>query len=611
MTKQYCFLIFVLASLLCCSCRQRVIPSEKPPHWFEHYTAFHKKAYQEHFSSSIDSLPDTLDWRTALVKQYYQENTHEPYWTYRGIQEGRIDTLLHYLALSYEHGIPDTFFHLPDLTHTMELLRKHQVKNDSSLYDTLTKLEFALTKAYLSYVEALTFGATDPLIANGGKWMMTTLQSDSDFVSTTLAKMKQLPATLRECQPQDSNYLALQSEMRRLHPLTDSTWTPIEEQVVFKGEHSPTLANVCKRLQLTGELPNHVSNNTLDDKLLSAINLFRRNNAIPESDSLDLETIRKLNRPISYYVEKIAVNLERLRWQVTPQKDKQFIAVNIPDFTMKTYVDGAMVFQTRICCGRTQNPKADPTRVKNGLVKAFKAESPLLYSEIKRIILNPEWSIPYDIIKDEYYYKLCRSNTAVVNREKLFIKDIRNGRQIIPDSINWNEVSQNNIPYRLYQSSGRHNALGQIKFDFANSQSVYLHDTNNKGAFKRRSRALSHGCIRVENPFDLANILYELNEFDSTRIEQLGILVGNKPTTEEGEKYLEELHKRDSIQESKLTDEQRLFYRKLKPTGIALKNRMPLYIEYWTCFVGDNGQIQYREDIYYKDGNISTLLRMR
>lgn len=607
MAKRYFFLI-VLASIILASCKPRVIPSERPPHWFEYYTTFHKKEYQEHFSSNVNDL-DTSDWHTVLVKQYYQENTYEPYWTCRGMQEGRIDTLLHYLSHSFEHGIPDTFFHLQDLTQTLERLKNHQVKNDASLYDTLSKLELALTNAYLSYVEVLSFGATDPKLANGGKWLMTNLESDSNFIAQSLLKMKQLPATLRECQPTDTTYLALQREIRRLHPLADSTWTPIEERVIFKDQSSPALANVCKRLHLTGELSSNVSSNYLDDKLLAGINRFRRNNAIPESDSLDLETIRKLNRPISYYLEKIAVNLERLRWHVTPQKDKQHIAVNIPDFTMRTFVDGAMVFQTRICCGKTQNPKADPTRIKDGLVKAFKSESPLLYSEIKRVVLNPEWSIPYDIIKDEYYYKLCKSNTAVVHREKLFIKDIRNGRQMIPDSINWNVVNQKNIPYRLYQSSGRHNALGQIKFDFANSQSVYLHDTNNKGAFKRRTRALSHGCIRVENPFELANILYEFNEFDTTKIEQLGILVGKEPTTEEGEKFLENLHKRDSIQESKLTDEQRLFYRKLKPTSVALKNRMPLYIEYWTCFVGDNGDIQYREDIYYKDGNISTLLR--
>ena len=161
----------------------------------------------------------------------------------------------------------------------------------------------------------------------------------------------------------------------------------------------------------------------------------------------------------------------------------------------------------------------------------------------------------------------------------------------------------------MFQSSGRHNALGLIKFDFPNPESVYLHDTNNKGAFKRRVRALSHGCVRVQNPFDLAAVIYELNGYDEKRLEELGIIVGNEPTTEDGEKYLEEREKKEEEYYERLSDELKKFYRKIRPTRLKLEHTMPVYFEYYTCFVGDNGYIHYRNDLYYKDGNILYSIR--
>ena len=93
--------------------------------------------------------------------------------------------------------------------------------------------------------------------------------------------------------------------------------------------------------------------------------------------------------------------------------------------------------RNRICCGKTQSPENVPARHKNGLIVPFKSETPLLFSKIRTVVLNPEWNIPYDIIKNEYYHKLVRSNTAVVNREHLYIRDARNNQYVVPDSINW------------------------------------------------------------------------------------------------------------------------------------------------------------------------------
>lgn len=600
--------LLICICILCISgCTKLKGKVEPKPHWFKYYSVFNNGDYQAYFQEhmGIDSL-----FADEPYREWFYGTEPSPVWTANGLQEHRTDALLEQLSLSYEHGIPSSFFGYDTLVASIRRLHDHEFPNTDSLYAVLFNLEHALTKAYVQYAHALQFGATDPKVVNGGKWLYKMIQPDSSFYRQLADGIAEVSNTLTTMKPTDTIYLRYQEELLRLYPLKDTLLEEIPVKSVKKGHTSDIIPLVCRRLRLTGELPENYPDTTLlTSQVIESINLFRIANNIPTCDSLGKETIEKLNRPVSYYLDKLSANMERLRWRTAATKADNFIAVNIPDFTLQAFVNQKCEFKTKICCGKTQNPKNDPSRVHNGITKAYKAETPLLHSEIRRIILNPEWNIPYDIVKNEYYYKLCKNNTAVINREQLYIIDTRTGKYVAPESIDWTKIKRNNIPYRLFQSSGRHNALGLVKFDFANTESVYLHDTNNKGAFKRRVRTFSHGCVRVENPFDLVNILYAYNEFDEWELEKLGMVMGEEPSTKKGEKYLEKMEEKETERYEKLSDEEKLYYRKLRPTPVNLPKAMPLFIEYYTCFIGDNGQMQYREDIYYKDDNILNILR--
>lgn len=597
--------------LLLLSCKTKNTEVEPIPHWFDEYSSFNKKDYQQYFSREINALsPDFVLFGNA-VKQFYQQRDYEPLWTLNGLQEHKIDTLFQFLSTSYTHGLPASLFSQTELDSCIFRLKNHTIENNPDvLYPLLFNIEKQLTTDYLHYANALKFGVTNPKLVNGNKWFNQTQAADSAFVAGLLHQWPALTPTLTAMASQDSAYLRLRQELQRLYPLKDSLFEPLAAKSLSLNQKDKMILLLCQRLQLTGELPRDFApTDTLTETVMAAVNLFRVNNAIPESTDLDVETVEKLNRPISYYIDKLSVNMERLRWKVLPQKGADYIAVNLPDFSLSAFREGEKVFTTNICCGKTENPKGKDERYKDGLILPFKSETPLMVSEITRIVLNPEWNIPYSILKDEYYPKLLKSNTAVINKEHLYVIHAKNKKNVVPDSINWHKVNRKNIPYRLIQSSGTYNALGLVKFDFANTESVYLHDTNNKSAFKRRKRALSHGCVRVQNPFDLAAILYEMNDFDEQKIEELGIMVGNAPTTEEGEEFLKKKEEREEKYYENLSDENKRFYRKLRPTSIHLENPMPLYIEYYTCFVGDNDCIQYRDDVYYKDENINYLIK--
>jgi murein L,D-transpeptidase YcbB/YkuD len=319
------------------------------------------------------------------------------------------------------------------------------------------------------------------------------------------------------------------------------------------------------------------------------------------SDTAILDTF---NHTKTYFVDKIIANLERNRWRVSPSKGRNYIVVNIPDFMVKGYIQDSCYVSLKICCGLTlTKSEREKSTLMNHVYPSGKWETPLLNSSINYLVLNPEWNIPYSIMKDEYLVKLQKNNLTIIQKEKLMVYD-RTRNRVEPDTIDWKRFSKKNIPYTLVQTSGKHNALGIIKFDFPNPESVYLHDTPNKGAFKRKNRAVSHGCCRVENPMDLAHFIFKYNELSEYEIEKINIVLGFTPTSEQGVQYLDTLLQAELKNIEKLTDLQKKFYRSLRPTRYKLNKQIPIFIEYFTCFLNENGEIQYCDDVYYKDYGI-------
>lgn len=596
------FLLTLLIPILMIGCNHNAHNQPKP-HWFKHYTHFDNGNYTDFIREKIENEHDSVDF-SYLIRDFYKDRNFHPFWTKNGLQEKDIDTLLSFFTEAPEHGISASFFDYSHISDLILNLKENKTPNNDTLYDVLYKIERSLTKNYLKYVLSLQFGATDPKVIHGRKWYYEVEKPEPEHVRNLLSNIDKFSEEMRLHQPDDKNYTALQNNLAKLLKLKSSALDTIvcAQNSTFKRD-SLTISNIRKRLEAFGLKTNEKHKDfeaNLDDYLAQ----FRSNNGLsPECEVSEIISI--LNHPENN-IKKLCANMERLRWKKRHNKsdDTVYICVNIPDYQYIAVQNDSIILKNRICCGKTQNPKGIESRYKNGIIVPFKAETPLLFSYISSITLNPEWKIPYDIIKNEYYPKLTRSNTACINREHIYIKDVRNGRYVVPDSINWNKVSRDNIPYRLYQTSGKYNALGQVKFVFANSESVYLHDTNNKGAFKRRRRALSHGCVRVENPFDLAEWIYIVNKFDTNYIEQLHIISGEEPKTEKGEEFLEERTEKELEYYESLSDYEKAFYHELRPTGVALKKRIPLFIEYYTCFVDENGEIQYREDIYYKDSNI-------
>ena len=604
------FLLLFPVFVLCASCENKteIDTVEEPQHWLTQYSFFKKEVYYKYFKKQLFSEENNYLWLTQLQDYYCLRDTL-PYWTIDGYQDTLIENMLTMLQNSIYHGFPKNLFYNDSLVSLADKLKSFHADKEPTLYQLLFQMEFLLSKAYINYVNAIQFGVINPSLVNGGKWLYKTEETDTFFVSSSLNSLDTIWQFIETIYPKKEDYFALQQEMKKWYILQDSVWETIDFHAVDSGKTDSIIPKIAKRLAWIGFENNHTSD-TLDSALLEELNRFRRANAIAENNALDEETLNALSRLPQYYIDKIAVNLERLRWKIIPQKNENYIAVNIADFSLSAYLDNEKKVSMKICCGNTEShPQRVEKRTKNGIVQAAYWESPMLYGEVSQLILNPQWNVPEKITEEEYYYRLVKDPQSFLEKEKMFIVDMRTNKPILLDSIDWSKTKATHFPYRLVQKSGYFNALGIIKFDFPNTERVYLHDTPNKRGFLRKNRAITHGCIRLEQPIELAKIIFELNAFTDKEIERIMIDLHQPPTSEAGKLYAEEKEKKESEYFEKLPENERFFYRKLRPKLMMLKKKMPLYIEYYTCFLDANGTVNYRDDVYFKDVSLLYVLK--
>ena len=261
---------------------------------------------------------------------------------------------------------------------------------------------------------------------------------------------------------------------------------------------------------------------------------------------------------------KLAINMERCRWQIKhPEQQERRVLVNIPAQQLWA-VGSDSVLYMRICCG------------------AFPTKTPLLCSTINYMQVNPEWIIPYNIIKTD----VARhgGDSAYFARNRYSIVRTQTSDTLRASEVTSEQLMSGNL--RVVQKGGAGNSLGRIVFRFPNNFSVYLHDTNNRGAFQRERRTLSHGCVRVQKPFDLACFL--LPEADEWTLDQLRISMDIRPVTERGRNYVS-AHA-DAPRPLRLIQ-----YRDVTP-------KVPVYIVYFTAYPNPaTGKVEFWPDLYNYD----------
>ncbi|MVM33927.1 L,D-transpeptidase family protein [Spirosoma sp. HMF4905] len=199
----------------------------------------------------------------------------------------------------------------------------------------------------------------------------------------------------------------------------------------------------------------------------------------------------------SLTIEQVKTTLNTYRWLNRFPADKR-VLVNIPSATLRV-VDrqGVTRLTSRVIVGKAQTP------------------TPSFTAQLTNIVTYPYWNVPRSIAVKELLPKIRKNPAVVLADMNLQVIDAR-GRIVPPDSVNWSGSITQTFPYWLRQSTGCDNALGVMKFGVNSPYDIYLHDTNQRGLFANGNRALSHGCIRVEKPVELANQLLVTARFEAS-----------------------------------------------------------------------------------------------
>lgn len=268
------------------------------------------------------------------------------------------------------------------------------------------------------------------------------------------------------------------------------------------------------------------------------------------------EAYRQTDRP--ELKEKIAANIERSRWK-TESPSGKYVWVNLAGMNLVAVNEHKKETLEMNVCGGSLSHK-----------------SPMLTGKIERMDLNPYWIVPYSIIKKEIAPRHAQSE-AYFSRNRIRIFDKETKEEVDPATVTAPMLTSGR--YRLRQDNGDGNSLGRIIFRFPNNFSVFLHDTDNKNAFKRDKRAISHGCIRVEKPLELALFLWECT--DGKAIDKLRTEIGLPPLNGNARENDEEAPP--------------------KPSSRRFDTPIPIFIDYYTVYPNTHGKTDFYPDIYGYD----------
>ncbi|TWB18635.1 murein L,D-transpeptidase YcbB/YkuD [Nitrospirillum amazonense] len=330
------------------------------------------------------------------------------------------------------------------------------------------------------------------------------------------------------------------------------------------GMIDPRVPALRARLVATGEakpLPNPLPKGTnpelYDDALATAVKEFQRRQGQEPDGAIGKRTLVELNATVDQRINQIIVNMERWRWEREPA-DQPYLVVNLADYTLSLMRGMDVQMTMRVVVG------APFTR------------TPVFIGNMSYMELNPYWYVPTKIAKEEILPKQKKDHSYVVKNHYTLLSDwTSNAVPVDPSSINWATVTERNFHWRVRQDAGNDNSLGRIKFMFPNKFDIYLHDTPSKRLFERAVRSFSHGCIRVQDPPNLALAILALTDTPGWPEEKLRAEIGG-----------------DS----------------LKHQTIRLKNRLPVHITYITTVTDPDGGIDFRTDVYGRDARVLAAL---
>ena len=520
------------------------------------------KTTQEFYANYCKNS-QTLAWNSSLFELSHQARE-----------------LISSIEASYDEGLNPHKYHLDALlAFAQSMSSSNASKTVEQQHNSLIRADILLTDAYVTLAQDLYYGFTDwKKFKNSKKEKRKKLAKDTqndknkkeDVIEWDRASktpiypakelignlaLNKIAGSLYILSPNSDEYRLLVQSLKHYRTLhAKGGWQEIPSGPTIRIDQSDVrVPLIKKRLVISGdlnEIENYGSQIYNEPKFIEAVKSFQRQHNLEADGLIGQKTINALNISSSTKVSKIILNLERHRWLSHGMDDyPSYININIPAFQMQVFEHGKEVMKMKVIVGKKKRP------------------TPILNSKISYAVLNPSWTAPTTIVKEDILQKGSIDEYLQSHNMKIYSNVGGETTEINPDDINWSHYKDKEyVPYTFKADSGEANPLGLIKFMFNNKYSVYMHDTNQRYLFKNEYRALSSGCLRLNDPMKLLNYL----------LEKKGIIDAQDNV---------DVKKSDKI--------------------VSIKKKIPVVIRYMTVKVESDKHTYFYDDIYGYD----TLLR--
>ena len=486
--------------------------------------AFNDQVAQS-LAAKLTPVSGPADADREAVAAFYQVRANQPIWTTDGVVTTTAQALLAKMAAAADEGLDPKAYAVGGL---------ESLNGPAASPDTVADAEIAVSKALLAYVHDSAGGRVPTKLI--GHDIIAANNAPEPLVALASIAISADPVRLLEdYQPTSDQYQALKRKLADLRSAAAAT-AEADPPVVPAGPtlkigmSDPRVAVLRTRLGLT-----MTDGDVYDEAVSDAVRSFQTTRRIKPTGTLGPATLAALNsfkRPPRINLEsEIIANMERWRW-LPHDLGPNFVFVNVPQFRLRVTLDSQIVHEAKVIVGKPDTP------------------TPIFSDTMEFVVFNPSWNVPESIIKKEYLPKLAEDPDYLA-RHGFVVTYVGDKMQV-------------------RQPPGEGNALGHIKFMFPNNFSVYLHDTSSRSLFAKDWRALSHGCVRVDQPYKFAEI----------------VMGAENGWTED--------HVRDMIGGA----EQR----------VDLKRKLPVYIAYFTAYVDDDGSLKQLDDLYGYDHRVISAL---
>ncbi|WP_373523576.1 murein L,D-transpeptidase [Aquiflexum sp.] len=500
---------------------------------------------------------------SVVMHRFYGERNFRPAWTKDAKLLEIAYEMRYELGQAKYDGLMPEDYHLASINFYFDKIETTFKAGRKVSNSDLAAIDVLLTDAYVMLSSHLNMGKVDPEslkttwnIQRSSPELRIDLRLESALANGSIRK------SFEEIYPSFVIYKRMRDGLRQLfddqnrfEKEQQGSWKSLKTNKSVKlGESDNIIPEIRNRLYFWGFLQPYVTEGekTYDSIMESGIRILQKRHGMEPDGVIGQGTIRAANMTPEDLITTASVNLERLRWLPDSIKDLELILVNTANFQLDFIQRRDTIFSSKVIVGKSYH------------------STPQFSSQMSYIVFSPTWTVPASIIRNEIVPAVKRDHQYLAKKNMRLLTS--SGSVVDPNTIDWGKVNPRSFPYIVRQEPGEQNSLGLVKFMFPNKYSVYIHDTPSRSLFAREDRALSHGCIRIQKPFELAKFLLS---FDSN-----------------------------------WTDEKiRNAMRQSREQTVMLDRKIPVVILYLTYWTDGKGNPYFRHDFYNRDSEIFSALR--